>query len=72
MIHILNIILSREFERLKEQTSGSFVGIGVYISPNSDDDSITVISPIEGSPAEKSGIKAGDKILKVDGKSCFC
>ena len=57
-----------EFEKLKEQTSGSFVGIGVYISPSSDDDNITIIAPIEGSPAEKSGIKAGDKILKVDGK----
>lgn len=58
-----------EFERLKEQTSGSFVGIGIYISPTSDDNSITIIAPIEGSPAEKSGIKPGDKIVKVDGKS---
>lgn len=56
-----------EFETLKEQTSGSFVGIGVYISPTSDDDYITIIAPIEGSPAEKSGVKAGDKIMKVDG-----
>lgn len=58
-----------EFNRLKEQTSGSFVGIGVFISPSSEDGYITVISPIEGSPAEKSGIKAGDKIIKVDGKN---
>jgi len=57
-----------EFEKLKEQTSGSFVGIGVYISPASDDDNITIIAPIDGSPAQKSGIKPGDKILKVDGK----
>ena len=57
-----------EFEKLKEQTSVSFVRIGVYISPTSDDDHITIIAPIDGSPAEKSGIKAGDKILKVDGK----
>ncbi|MGL6104720.1 S41 family peptidase [Romboutsia sp.] len=58
-----------EFQRLMEQTSGSFVGIGVYISPTSEDDHITIIAPIEGSPAEKSGIKSGDKILKVDGKT---
>ena len=56
-----------EFEKLTQQTSGLFVGIGVYISPTSDDDLITIISPIAGSPAEKSGIKSGDKILKVDG-----
>lgn len=58
-----------EFERLKEQTSGAYVGIGVYISPTSEDDSITIIAPIEGSPAEKSGIKPGDKIMKVGGKA---
>ncbi|HSQ88592.1 S41 family peptidase [Romboutsia sp.] len=58
-----------EFNRLKEQTSGSFVGIGVFISPSSDDGYITVISPIEGSPADKSGIQPGDKIIKVDGKN---
>ena len=56
-----------EFNRLKEQTSGSFVGIGVFISPSEDDEHLMVISPIEGSPAEESGIKAGDKIIKVDG-----
>ena len=58
-----------EFNRLKEQTSGSFVGIGVFISPSEDNEHLMVISPIEGSPAEKSGIKAGDKIIKVDGKA---
>lgn len=58
-----------EFERLKEQTSGAYVGIGIYISPTSDDNLITIIAPIEGSPAEKSGIKAGDKIIKVNNKT---
>ncbi|WP_195251887.1 S41 family peptidase [Romboutsia sp. 1001713B170207_170306_H8] len=60
-----------EFEQLKEQTSGSFVGIGVYISATSDDDYITIIAPIEGSPAEKGGIKSGDKIIKVDDQNVY-
>lgn len=55
-----------EFTKLKEQTTGAFVGIGVYLSPNEEEE-ITVISPIEGSPAQKAGILAGDKILKVNG-----
>ncbi|RDY26117.1 S41 family peptidase [Romboutsia weinsteinii] len=58
-----------EFEKLKEQTSGSYVGIGVYISPEAEDGLITIIAPMEGSSAERSGIKAGDKIVKVDGKA---
>lgn len=58
-----------EFESLKEQTSGSFVGIGVYIGVSSENNKITIISPIEGSPAEQVGIKSGDIVVKVDGES---
>lgn len=58
-----------EFESLKEQTSGSFVGIGVYIGVNPENNKLTIISPIEGSPADKAGIKSGDIVLKVDGQS---
>ena len=57
-----------EFQTLKEQTSGSFVGIGVYIGIDPESNNITIISPIEGSPAAKSGIKSGDIILAVDGE----
>ena len=45
------------------------MGIGVYIGVNSENDKITIISPIEGSPAQKSGIKSGDVVVKVNGKS---
>ncbi|MCC3864293.1 S41 family peptidase [Terrisporobacter petrolearius] len=58
-----------EFESLKEQTSGSFVGIGVYIGVNPENNKLTIISPIEGSPADKAGVKSGDIVLKVDGES---
>ena len=57
-----------EFKDLMEQTSGTYTGIGVVISPG-EDNLITVVSPIEGSPAAKSGIKPGDKIMKIDGKN---
>lgn len=58
-----------EFKSLQEQTSGSFVGIGVYIGINPEDNNITIISPIEGSPAYDEGIKAGDVVLSVDGEA---
>ena len=59
-----------EFTSLLEETSGSFGGIGVMITPG-DDNLITVVSPIEDTPGERAGIKSGDKILKVNGKDFF-
>ena len=56
-----------EFTLLKEQTQGSFVGIGIYMTGN-DKDNIVVQSVIKNYPAEKSGLKSGDIILKVDGE----
>lgn len=56
-----------EFNLLKEQTQGSFVGIGIYMSGN-DEDNVVVKSVIKDYPAEKSGLKSGDIILKVDGE----
>lgn len=55
-----------EFESLMEQTSGSFGGIGVVVTPG-EDNLITVVSPIEDTPGERAGIKSGDKIIKVNG-----
>lgn len=45
---------------------GEFEGIGAVISMK--DKQLTIVSPITGSPAEKAGVKAGDKILKIDGE----
>lgn len=46
---------------------GHFGGLGIIISIK--DDQLTVISPIEDTPAYRAGIKAGDKIVEIDGKS---
>lgn len=60
-------LTKEEMKEMTEETTGKFFGIGVYIAPG-DDGLITVVSPIKDSPADKAGIKAGDKILQIDGK----
>jgi carboxyl-terminal processing protease len=56
---------SDEYTSFVEQSEGHFVGIGAQLGIK--DDKVTVVAPLEGSPAEKAGLKAGDVILKVDG-----
>ncbi|MCS7199642.1 MAG: S41 family peptidase [Caldimicrobium sp.] len=56
-----------EFKELEIETKGAFTGIGIEITIK--DDVITVVAPIEDTPAWKAGIKPGDKILKIDEKS---
>ncbi len=60
-------LTASELDSLLQDTSGKFFGIGVYIGM--EDGRVTIISPIKNTPAEKAGLKPGDKILKVDGKS---
>jgi len=55
------------FEELQIDTHGEFGGIGIVITMQKK--VLTVISPIEGTPAYKAGIKAGDIIIKIDGTS---
>ena len=55
-----------EHQDLLSETKGSFSGIGIEITVR--DNVLTVVSPIEGSPAYKAGMQAGDKIIKIDGK----
>ena len=56
-----------DYKELLMETKGSFTGIGIEITLK--DNILTVVSPIEGTPAFKAGILAGDKIIKVEGKS---
>jgi len=55
------------YEDLQIDTKGKFTGIGIHITMQ--DGFVTVISPIEDTPAYKAGIKARDRIIKVDGES---
>lgn len=52
------------YDELKTQMSGSFVGIGVQLTARDND--IVVVAPIDGGPAKRMGIRAGDRILQVD------
>ena len=56
-----------DFKELQVETKGSFSGIGIEITLK--DNILTVVSPIEGTPAFKQGLKAGDKIIKIKDES---
>ncbi len=59
----------KQYEALTSQTSGEVSGIGIRMEVNEKTKRLTVVEAIENSPALKSGIKAGDEILAIDGKS---
>jgi carboxyl-terminal processing protease len=54
----------KSFKEFKEGTSGRFVGVGIEISQ--EDGLVKVVSPIEGSPAYRAGLKPNDLITKID------
>ncbi len=56
----------KSFEDLQVNTSGEFGGIGIEVGM--EDGFVKVISPIDGTPAERAGIEAGDLIIRLDDK----
>jgi carboxyl-terminal processing protease len=54
----------KAFKEFREGTTGRFVGVGIEISM--EDGLVKVVSPIEGSPAFRAGLKAGDLITRID------
>ncbi|MGZ3536321.1 MAG: S41 family peptidase, partial [Thermodesulfobacteriota bacterium] len=55
------------YKEMQEETKGRFEGLGIEITIK--DSILTVVSPIEGTPAYKAGVLAGDQIVKIDGES---
>mgnify|MGYP003347572877 CR=1 FL=1 len=54
----------KSFKEFREGTSGKFVGVGIEIGM--EDGLVKIVSPIEGSPADRAGLKTNDLITRID------
>lgn len=55
------------FRELKLDTSGEFAGLGLELAR--DGEKLVVVAPVEGAPAARAGVRAGDEIVRIDGVS---
>ena len=60
-------LTQKDYKRLKVQTDGEFGGLGITVGMK--DGALTIIAPIDGTPADKAGLKSGDIILKINDQS---
>jgi carboxyl-terminal processing protease len=56
----------QKYDDLKKETEGSFGGVGIQLGVRGE--FLTVIAPIEGTPASRAGILPGDRIIRIEGK----
>ncbi len=59
----------KQFQALTSQTSGELSGVGLRLELKEKTKSLTVVEPIENSPAMKAGIQSGDQVVAIDGKT---
>lgn len=58
-----------QYRSLQTNTSGELTGVGLQIAVDPETDELKVIAPVDGSPADRAGIRPEDRILKIDGIS---
>jgi carboxyl-terminal processing protease len=63
------IIWPDELQRFKRMTEGSFTGVGIQIQLDEESQMIKVVQPLEGTPAQKAGVHAGDLLKKINDNS---
>ncbi len=61
------LLRPEQYHNLQVSTAGELSGVGLQISINPETNNLEVVAPLAGSPAEKLGIKARDRILSIDG-----
>lgn len=57
----------QSFKDMRDDTQGSFGGLGIEIAVR--DNQLTIVSPIDGTPAYRAGVQPGDEIMKINGES---
>jgi len=72
MLHVLdphsNFFDPQQYALFREEQEGKYYGVGMTVAPR--ENQTVVLAPFMGSPAAKAGIRPGDTIMQVDGKSC--
>ncbi|MBD2260972.1 carboxyl-terminal processing protease CtpA [Pseudanabaena sp. FACHB-2040] len=61
------LLRPEQYRSLQTSTSGELTGVGLQITKGEADNALSVIAPIEGSPAEQAGIQPKDRVLKIEG-----
>jgi carboxyl-terminal processing protease len=59
-------LLADEYRETEEELSNAFNGVGIQVEQR--DNQIVIIAPIPGSPAERAGVRRGDRLVKIDGQ----
>ena len=60
---------AEEYEQLTESSNGVYSGVGITMTQDSDSGEIRVVNTVKGSPADGSGLKKDDVLIKINGKA---